>query len=90
MPTPRELEEMAQDYLQMEREQVEQICRELMKDELFEGMVAKDELRLLKEGHTIIVPHDIEHARSMFKLACFYLSQHDIDFKLQTTKEQNA
>lgn len=90
MPTQRELEEMGQDLMQMEREQIEQVCREIMKDELFEGMVAKEELRLLKEGHTIIVPHDIEHARSMFKLACFYLSQHDIDFKLQMTKEENA
>ena len=82
MPTQRELEEMAQDYLQMEKEQVESICREVMKDELFEGMVAQEELRLIREGHTIVVPHDVEHARAMFKMACFYLSQHDKDFKL--------
>ena len=82
MPTQRELEEMAQDYLQMEKEQVESICREVMKDELFEGMVAQEELRLMREGHTIVVPHDVEHARAMFKMACFYLSQHDKDFKL--------
>ena len=74
MPTQRELEEMAQDYLQMEKEQVESICRE--------GMVAQEELRLMREGHTIVVPHDVEHARAMFKMACFYLSQHDKDFKL--------
>ena len=82
MPTQRELEEMAQDYLQMEKEQVESICREVMKDELFEGMVAQEELRLMREGHTIVVPHDVEHARAMFKMACFYLSQYDKDFKL--------
>ena len=83
MPTQRELEEMARDYEQMDREHVEQICREIMKDELFEGMVAKEELRLLKEGHTIVVPTDIEHARAMFKMASFYLSQYDKDFKLE-------
>jgi mannitol/fructose-specific phosphotransferase system IIA component len=83
MPTQRELAEMEQDYLQMEREQVEQICREFMKDELFEGMVAKEELRLMREGHTIVVPHDVEHARAMFKMACFYLGQYDKEFTLR-------
>ena len=81
---------MAHDYEQMDRERVEQICREFMKDELFEGLVAKEELRLLREGHTITIPHDVEHARAMFKMACFYLSQHDIDFKLKMTKEEDA
>jgi len=83
MPTQRELEEMAQDYEQMDREQVEQICREYMKDKIFEGMVAQEELRLLKEGYTMLVPHDVEHARAMFKLASFYLSQHDKEFNLK-------
>ena len=83
MTTQRELEEMARDYEQMEREQVEQICREYMKDKIFEGMVAQEELRLLKEGHTMLVPHDVEHARAMFKLASFYLSQYDKEFKLK-------
>ncbi len=83
MPTQRELEEMERDFLQMEREQVEQICREIMKDELFEGMVAKEELRLLKEGHTMLIPHDVNHARALFKLACFYLTQNDPEFKLR-------
>jgi len=83
MPTQRELEEMARDYEQMDREHVEQICREIMKDELFEGMVAQEELRLMREGHTIVIPKDIEHARAMFKMASFYLSQYDKDFKLE-------
>lgn len=90
MPTQRELEEMARDYERMDRDHVEQICREIMKDELFEGLVAKEELRLLNEGHTIVVPKDLEHARAMFKMACFYLSQYDVDFKLKMTKEENA
>lgn len=83
MPTQRELEEMSQDFLQMERDQIRAICHEIMKDELFEGMVAKEELRLLKEGYTMLIPHDVEHARAMFKLASFYLSQHDKDFNLK-------
>ena len=83
MPTQRELEEMEQDYINMDRDRVREICHEIMKDELFEGMVAKEELRLLKEGHTIVVPCDAEHARAMFKMACFYLSQYDTDFKLK-------
>lgn len=83
MPTQRELEEMEQDYLQMDKDRIKEICHEIMKDELFEGMVAKEELRLLKEGYTMLIPHDVEHARSMFKMACFYLSQHDKEFKLK-------
>jgi hypothetical protein len=83
MPTQRELEEMEQDFIQMERDQVRAICHEVMKDDLFEGMIAKEELRLLKEGHTMLVPHDVEHARDMFKMACFYLSQYDKEFKLK-------
>lgn len=82
MPTQQELEEMAKDYEQMDRERIEEVCRELMKTELFEGLVAQEELRLIKEGSTVVVPHDIEHARAMFKVACFYLSQYDLDFKL--------
>ena len=86
MPTKRELEEMEQDLLQMEREQVESICREVMKDELFEGMVAIEELRLMREGHVMVVPHDVEHARAMFKMASFYLSQNDKEFTLKMEK----
>lgn len=74
---------MEQDLLQMEREQVESICREVMKDELFEGMVAIEELRLMREGHVMVVPHDVEHARAMFKMASFYLSQYDKEFTLE-------
>jgi hypothetical protein len=82
MVTQRELEEMAQDYERMDRERIEEVCREIMKDELFDGMVAQEELRLLKEGHTMIIPHDVDHARAMFKMACFYLKQYDKDFSL--------
>jgi len=87
MPTEQELEEMARDYTQMDREHVESICREIMKDELFEGLVAIEELRQLREGERIIVPHNIEHAQTMFKLACFYLTQHDPEFKLRMSYE---
>ncbi len=83
MPTQRELEEMEQDYLQMEREQVESICREVMKEELFEAEMAKEELRLLKQGVTVVLPTDVDHARAMFKVATFYLCQHDKNFTLK-------
>lgn len=83
MPTNRELAEMEQDYLQMDRDKIRDICHEIMKDELFEGMVAKEELRLLKEGHTMLIPHDVEHARAMFKMACFYLNNYDPTFDLK-------
>ena len=46
-----------------------------------------EELRQLREGERIIVPHDLEHARTMFKLACFYLTQHDPEFKLRMSYE---
>ena len=85
MPTQRELEEMARDYEQMDRENIEAICREVMKDELFEGMVAKEELRMLREGETMLIPHNVEHARFMFKMACFYLKQYDPKFELELT-----
>ena len=61
-----ELMEMARDYEAMEKVALQDA----------------EELRQLREGERIIVPVDIEHARSMFKLACFYLSQHDKEFNL--------
>ena len=61
-----ELMEMAQDYEAMERQAVQDA----------------EELRQLRNGDRIIVPVDTEHARTMFKLASFYLSQHDPEFSL--------
>jgi len=83
MPTPKELEEMERDYEQMDRERITDICKEVMKEELLEAEMAKEELRLLKEGTIVVLPKDLEHARAMFKVACFYLSQYDLDFKLK-------
>ena len=62
-----ELMEMARDYESLERVAFQDA----------------EELRMLREGVIIVVPKDVEHARSMFKLASFYLSQHDPDFTLQ-------
>ena len=55
-----ELMEMARDY-----EAMEQVA-----------LQDAEELRQLRDGERIIVPHNVEHARTMFKLACFYLKQH--------------
>ena len=61
-----ELMEMARDYEAMERVALQDA----------------EELRQLREGERIIVPVDMEHARTMFKLASFYLSQHDKEFDI--------
>ncbi len=66
-----ELMEMARDYEAMEAQALQDA----------------EELRQLREGERIIVPHNVEHAQTMFKLACFYLTQHDPDFKLRMTHE---
>ena len=61
-----ELMEMARDYEAMEKVALQDA----------------DELRQLRNGERIIVPQDLEHARTMFKLASFYLSQYDKEFNL--------
>lgn len=61
-----ELIEMARDYEAMERAALQDA----------------EELRQLRDGERIIVPHDLEHARTMFKLASIYLKQHDPKFEL--------
>jgi hypothetical protein len=61
-----ELMEMTRDYEAMERVALQDA----------------EELRQLREGERIIVPVDMEHARTMFKLASFYLSQHDKEFDI--------
>jgi hypothetical protein len=58
--------QMARDYEAMERRAVEDA----------------EELRQLREGQRIVVPRDVEHARTMFKLASYYLSHHDPEFAL--------
>ena len=65
-----ELIEMARDYEAMERQAIQD----------------SEELRQLRDGERIIVPVDIEHARTMFKLASYYLSQHDKEFNLTMEK----
>jgi hypothetical protein len=62
-----ELMEMAQDYEAMERVALQDA----------------EELRRLRSGELVVLPVDIEHARAMFKMSCFYLSQHDQDFALK-------
>ena len=65
-----ELMEMARDYEAMERQAIQDA----------------EELRQLRNGERIIVPVDVEHARTMFKLASYYLSQHDKEFTLTMEK----
>jgi hypothetical protein len=65
--TEQELEEMRLDYEERDRVITEAI----------------ETLRQIRTGEIIIVPTDVDHARSMFKMACFYLSQHNKDFGLK-------
>ena len=75
------------DTIPVTRSQAEAIAREVMNEEvrpvIFENEELKEELRQIHEGERVVVPKDIEHARAMFKMSCFYLSQHDKDFKLK-------
>lgn len=64
-----ELMEMARDYEALEQQSLQDA----------------EELRQLRAGERIVVPVDIEHARTMFKLSCFYLKQYDPKFELELT-----
>ena len=62
-----ELMEMARDYEAMERVALQDA----------------EELRKLRSGELVVLPVDLEHARAMFKMSCFYLKQHDPKFELE-------
>ncbi len=79
MPTQRELEEMEQDFIQMDREKVEQICFEVMKERLFDYERIKEELRQLKSGESVVIPVDMDHARFMLRMAQYYISENHKD-----------
>lgn len=85
MPTQIELEEMEQDFIQMDRDRVEQICFEVMKSRLFDYERIQEELRLLKSGINVIIPVDMDHARFMLSLAQLYISENHKDL-LSTIK----
>jgi hypothetical protein len=70
MITEDDLYWMDRDYEAMERQAVQDA----------------EELRQLRTGERIIVPVDVEHARTMFKLACHYLSYNDPTFELELTR----
>jgi hypothetical protein len=77
MPTQRELEEMEQDMFQMEKEQITEICREVMmsevKERIFDYEIIKEELRQLNAGERVVLPKDKEHAKFMLIIAMNYL-----------------
>ena len=75
MPTARELEEMERDFVQMDRERVEQICTEVMKERLFDYERIKEELRRLQSGESVVIPADMDHARFMLRMAQYYISE---------------
>lgn len=73
MITAEELHDMEQDYLQMDREKVEQICLEVMKERLFDYEIIKEELRQINAGERVVLPKDKEHAKFMLIIAMNYL-----------------
>lgn len=85
MPTHREMEEMERDFIQMDREKVEQICFEVMKERLYNYEDMKEELRRIKSGESVVIPVDMDHARFMLRMAQFYISENHKDL-LSTIK----
>lgn len=79
MPTQRELEEMERDFIQMDRERVEQICTEVMKERLFDYERIKEELRRLHSGESVVIPANMDHARFMLRMAQCYISENHKD-----------
>ena len=79
MPTHLELEEMERDFMQMDRERVEQICIEVMKERLFDYERIKEELRRLNSGESVVIPVSMDHARFMLMLAQHYINEHHRD-----------
>lgn len=79
------------DTIPITRSQAEAIAREVMNEEvrpiMIENQQLKEELRQIREGKRVVMPRDIEHARAMFKMATFYLSQNDKDFSLKMSHE---
>ena len=77
MPTQQELKEMEQDMFQMEKEQIQEICREVMmsevKERLFDYEFIKEELRQVNEGERVILPKNKDHAKLMLIIAMNYL-----------------
>lgn len=73
MLTAQEIKEMEQDFIQMDRERVEQICMEVMKERLFDYEVIKEELRQINAGERVVLPKDKEHAKFMLIIAMNYL-----------------
>lgn len=73
MLTASEMIEMERDFIQMDRERVEQICIDVMKERLFDYEVIKEELRQINNGERVVLPKDKEHAKFMLIIAMNYL-----------------
>jgi hypothetical protein len=75
--TEQELKEMDQDMFNMEREQITEICREVMmtevKERLFDYELIKAELDSINNGERVVLPKNPEHAKLMLIIAMNYL-----------------
>lgn len=73
MPTAKELLEMERDLATMDRERVEQICHEVMQEQLIDYEYIKEELRQLNSGERVVLPKNREHAKFMLIMSMNYL-----------------
>ena len=73
MLNEQELAEMERDFIQMDRDRVEQICMEVMKERLFDYERIKAELDSLNNGDRVVLPKNKEHAKFMLIIAMNYL-----------------
>jgi hypothetical protein len=73
MLTTEELREMEQDLIQMDRDRVEQICMDVLKERLFDYEHIKEELRQINNGERVVLPKDKEHAKFMLIISMNYL-----------------
>ena len=78
-----------QEFEPVSEERAREIMREIMLEELTtlavdqqQMALLKEELEALQKGDRIVMPCNIEHARKMFKMASFYLTQNDPEFNL--------
>ena len=73
MLTQQEIDDMERDYIQMDRDRVEQICMEVMKERLFDYELIKAELDSINNGDRVVLPKNKEHAKMMLIIAMNYL-----------------
>jgi len=68
-----------QEFEPVSEERAREIMREIMIEELSALAVDQEELRLIKEGYTIVNPVSKEHAEAMIEAGMSYLRKNNDD-----------